>query len=57
MTDAEATVKFAIFDAVSSNMHKNNAMIIRDEVFNKIFESHLRWAVKEYLEEIENQTP
>lgn len=59
MSDAESTVKFAIFDGVISNWHKKSdpkfAEIIRDEVFNKLFEPHLKWAVKEYLNELEEK--
>ena len=56
MSDAESTVKFAIFDAITSNWHKKSdpkfAEILRDEVFTKIFEPHLKWAVDEYLQEL-----
>jgi len=55
MSDAESTVKFAIFSAITSNWHKKNdpkfAEIIRDAVFTKIFEPHLKWAVEEYLKQ------
>jgi len=56
MTDSEATVKFAIFSAITSTWHKKNdpnfAKIISDAVFTKIFEPHLKWAIEEYLEEL-----
>ena len=56
MSDAEATVKFAIFDGITSNWHKKDdpkfAEIIRDSVFEKIFEPHLKWAIEEYLDEL-----
>jgi len=56
MTDAEATVRFAIFSGITSIWHKesdpNFAAIIRDAVFTKIFEPHLKWAIEEYLEEL-----
>jgi len=56
MSDAEATIKFAIFDGITSNWHKNNdpkfAEIIRDAIFTKIFEPHLKWAIEEYLDEL-----
>jgi len=53
MSDAEATVKFAIFDGITSNWHKkDDPKIIRDAVFTKIFEPHLKWAIEEYLDEL-----
>jgi len=59
MTDAESTVKFAIFNAIVSNWHRKNdykfAEIIRNEIFSKIFEPHLIWAIEEYLEELKQQ--
>ena len=56
MSDAEATVKFAIFDGITSNWHKKDdpkfMEIMRDEIFSKIFEPHLKWAIEEYLDEL-----
>ena len=61
MTDSESTIKFAIFDAIVSNWHKKNdhefAEVVRDKVFEKIFEPHLKWAIEEYLEELKQQKP
>lgn len=55
-SDAETTVKFAIFNGITENWHKKNdpsfAEITRDEIFGQLFAPHLRWAVEEYLEEI-----
>jgi hypothetical protein len=59
ISEAEATVKFAIFDAITSNWHKKSdpkfAEILRDEVFNMIFKLDLKWAVHEYMQELEEQ--
>ena len=56
MSDAEATVKFAIFSAITSNWHEksdpNFANIIRDSIFDRIFEPSLKWAIEEYLDEV-----
>ena len=57
MTDAESTVKFAIFNGIVDQWHKKNdpkfAEIIRDKVFESLFAPHLKWAVEEYLKELE----
>ncbi len=59
VSDAEATVKFAIFDAIVSLCHKKNdqdfANEVRNAIFDKIFEPHLRWALEEHLEELKKQ--
>lgn len=47
--DAEATIKFAIFSAISDNYHKNNPTLLRDKIFERIFEPHLKWAIEEYI--------
>lgn len=59
MSDAESTVKFAIFDAIVSCWHlKNNdnfSEVVRDKVFELIFDPHLKWAVEDYLNEIRSK--
>lgn len=56
MTDAEQTIKHSIFDAITSNWHKKNdpnfAEIIRDAVFEKLFDRTTTWAIEEYMIEI-----
>lgn len=53
ISDAEATVKFAIFDGIVHNWHKkdepNFVQLVRDKVFENLFSPHLRWAVEEHL--------
>lgn len=53
MSDAELTIKHSIFDAIVSNWHKkedqNFAEIIRDEVFEKVFDPTTIWAVEELI--------
>lgn len=57
MSDAEATVKHAIFSGIVSNWHRKGdpefAEIIKDAIFNELFEPCKVWAVKEYLQEKE----
>jgi hypothetical protein len=59
MSDAEASVKFAIFNGITQNWHKRNdvdwAETTRDEIFNQIFAPHLKWATEEYLEELKKK--
>lgn len=54
MSDAESTVKFAIFDAIVSQWHRKNETDfvneVRNAIFDKIFEPHLRWALEEHLQ-------
>jgi hypothetical protein len=61
MTDAEATVKFAILNGIIDQWHKKGdpqfAEIIRDKVFENLFAPHLKWAVEEYLEQLNRVTP
>lgn len=61
MSDAESTVKFAIFDAIVGNWHKKDETTfvtdVRNAIFDKIFEPHLRWAIQEHLNTIENAKP
>lgn len=61
MTDAEATVKFAIFDGITDQWHKKDdprfAHLIRDKVFERLFDPTLRWAVEEYLQELKTISP
>jgi hypothetical protein len=54
MTDAEATVKFAILNAMVDNCPITNEKFIkvRDDIFKSIFSPHLSWAIEEYLKEI-----
>jgi hypothetical protein len=56
MTDAEATVKHAIFSGIIDQWHRkddpNFALIIQNKVFESLFAPHLKWAVEEYLKEI-----
>lgn len=55
VTDAEATVKFAINDAIVFHWDKrwrpDFAAILKEEIFKKIFADHLVWAVKKYIQE------
>lgn len=47
--DAETTVKFAIFLAISENWYTQNPRILRDKIFEEIFKPDVKWAVEEYL--------
>lgn len=59
MTEAESTVKYAIFDAIVNRWHRKGetswASDVRNDIFDKIFEPHLRWALKEHLDTLENK--
>lgn len=59
MTDAEATIKHAIFDGLIDQWHRKNhpnfAEILKDKVFDALFAPHYRWAIEEYLEELKKQ--
>jgi len=61
MTDAERTIKFAIFQGITSNWHNKSdqhfAAMVRDSVFESIFAPHLKWALEEYLKEISQTKP
>ena len=59
ITDAEATVKFAIFDGIIDQWHKkdepNFAQLVRDKVFERIFEPQFRWAVEAHLQNLNKE--
>lgn len=54
VTDAEATIKFAIFDGIVDQWNKKDdpgfVQAVRDKVFETIFVPSLRWAIEEHLE-------
>lgn len=60
-SDAEATVEFAIFNGLSENAHITgiNATqadgIIVPDIMGALFDPAFRWAVKEYIKEIEKE--
>ncbi len=53
LSDAEDTLKFAIFDGLVDQWHKKNepnfAQIVRDRIFEKLFQPQYQWAIKEHL--------
>jgi len=53
MSDAESTLRFAITSGVTNGWDKG-PYVISDEVFKKIFEPHLIWAITDYLKELNN---
>lgn len=56
ISDAEASVRFAIFNGITTQWHRKNepdfAEIVRDSVFENLFAPHLKWATEEYLKEL-----
>lgn len=57
VSDAEATIKFAIFDGITDQWHKKNeqnfVQLVRDKVFETLFRPEFRWALEEYLKNTE----
>lgn len=53
VSDAEATIKFAILDGIIDQWHKkdepNFAQRTRDKVFENLFRPEFGWAIGEYL--------
>lgn len=56
MTDAEATIKHAIHEGIVGTWHKqeesNYPILLRDNIFDNLFDPTMRWAVEEYLYEL-----
>lgn len=56
VSDAEATIKFAIFDGIIDQWQKkdepNFAQRTRDKVFETLFRPEFRWALQEHLESL-----
>ena len=53
ITEAEATIKYAILDGIVGQYHKkddpNFIQLIRDKIFDEIFRPQYRWALEEHL--------
>lgn len=60
MSDAKATLESAIISGLSERAHitKLNAdktEILVEDIISAIFAPHFRWAIKDYLEELEKE--
>jgi hypothetical protein len=53
MSDAEATIKFNLFEVVVDLIDRKDAkefpQLVRDAVFKKLFEPQFQWAIEEHL--------
>lgn len=60
MSDAEATVRFAIFNGLVDQWHRKDdpdfVEIAKAKIFDSLFAPHLRWALEEYLLELNNKS-
>ncbi len=53
-SDAEETIKFAIFSGIIDTWYLQQPEKTRDAIFKKLFEPHLKWAIDEYLKEMKD---
>lgn len=54
MTDAEATIKHCLLSGHIDAIGKSPGQI-KEIIFNSLFDKATIWAVKEYLQELENK--